>query len=50
MARHGTPAKDSEGNGKVELDAAALAELAKEPEGGRHSEVDEETDEGEVQE
>jgi hypothetical protein len=37
MARHEMPPQGSEQDGTVELDAAGLAKLAREPEGGQHS-------------
>ncbi len=42
MAKHETPPQGSEQDGKAELDAAGLAKLAKEPEGGQHSAVEDE--------
>jgi hypothetical protein len=50
MARHETPPRGSEQDGKAKLDAAGLAELAKEPEGGQHSVVEDDPDPGEAEE
>jgi hypothetical protein len=49
MAKHETPPQGSEKDGRAELDAAGLAQLAKEPPGGRHSaaEAEDDTNEGE---
>ncbi len=44
MAKHETPPQGSEKDGKAELDAAGLAKLAKEPEGGRHAATEDEPD------
>jgi hypothetical protein len=41
MGKHERPPQGSEQDGKVDLGAAALAKLAKEPEGGRHSAAEE---------
>ncbi len=45
MARHEMPPQGSEQDGKVELDAAGLAKLAREPEGGQHSVAEDAEDE-----
>jgi hypothetical protein len=44
MAKHETPPQGSEQDSKVKLDAAGLAKLAKEPEGGQHSAAEDEAD------
>jgi hypothetical protein len=50
MAKHEMPPQGSEQDGKAELDAAALAKLAKEPEGGQHSAAEDEVDPDEAEE
>jgi len=50
MGKHETPPLGSEQDGKAELDAAGLAKLAKEPEGGRHSAAEDEADPEEAEE
>ncbi|MGH3770343.1 MAG: hypothetical protein ACRDRW_02915 [Pseudonocardiaceae bacterium] len=50
MAKHETPPRGSERAGKAELDAAGLAKLAKEPEGGQHSAAEDEADPDEAEE
>jgi hypothetical protein len=50
MARHEMPPQGSEQDGKVELDAAGLAKLAREPEGGKHSAAEDEDDSDETEE
>jgi hypothetical protein len=50
MAKHETPPQGSEKDGKAELDAAGLAQLAKEPKGGRHSAAEDEDDPDEAEE
>jgi hypothetical protein len=47
MGKHETPPQGSEKDGKIELDAAGLAQLAKEPPGGRHSAAEDDPDEAE---
>lgn len=46
MAKHETPPQGSGRDGQAELDAAGLAKLVRESEGGRHS-VAEDEDEAE---
>jgi hypothetical protein len=50
MARHETPPLGSGQDGKTELDAAGLAELAREPEGGRHAVAEDGADPDEAEE
>ncbi len=50
MAKHETSPQGSEQDGKAELDAAGLAKLAKEPEGGEHSVAEDEADPDEAEE
>jgi hypothetical protein len=50
MGKHETSPQGSEQDGKGELDAAGLAKLAKEPEGGRHSAAEDEDDPDEAEE
>ena len=45
MGKHETLPQGSEQDGKVDLDAAGLAKLAKEPEGGRRSAAEDEAEE-----
>jgi hypothetical protein len=47
MGKHETPPQGSEQDGKVDPDAAGLAKLAKEPEGGRHSAAEDDPAEAE---
>lgn len=42
--KHETPPQGSEKDGRAELDAAGLAALAKEPEGGQHAAADDDDD------
>lgn len=50
MGKHEMPPQGCEQDGKAELDAAGLAKLVKEPEGGRHSVVEDEDDPDEAEE
>jgi hypothetical protein len=50
VARHETPPQGSEQDGKAELDAAGLARLVREPEGGQHSATEDEADPDEAEE
>ena len=50
MAKHETPPLGSEQDGKAKLDAAGLAKLAKEPEGGQHSAAEDDPDPDEAEE
>jgi hypothetical protein len=50
MAKHEMPPQGSEQDGKVALNAAGLAKLAKEPEGGQHSVAEDEADPDEAEE
>jgi hypothetical protein len=50
MAKHETPPQGSDKDGKTGLDAAGLAQLAKEPQGGRHSTAEDEDDPDEAEE
>jgi hypothetical protein len=50
MTKHEMPPQGSERDGKTELDAAGLAKLAKEPEGGQHSAAEDEDDPDETEE
>jgi hypothetical protein len=50
MAKHEKPPLGSEQDGRAELDAADLAKLTKEPEGGRHSAAEDEADPDEAEE
>jgi len=50
MGKHETPPQGSEQDGRLDLDAAGLAQLAKEPEGGRHAAAEDEDDPDEAEE
>jgi len=50
VGKHEMPPQGSEQDGQAELDAAGLARLLREPEGGRHSVVEDEDDPDEAEE